>query len=938
MRTLPLRARVYVVGIIAAAAALLAAFATLPPPSELHLFIGLTTTTIAASALKLRLPAARSGVTLSVAFIIDFASLLLLGPHTTIVVSGLGAISQSVIRVARRSPLHQILVNAACLVITVEAAGAVYRLTGGGFAPLDWMRDATPMVAAVTTFFLVNSATVAGAIALSTNTSFRRVWTEGFLWAGPTYFVGAAVSSIIAQIGATRMWYFLPLAAVPIYVTYRAFRTFAGRVEEEHQHREVIESLNEGMAVVQNDGHIALWNDALERIMGVARTDAIGRTLTEAVPELAGTLLPQAIGRVLENGASERIDYLAIQRNGRRLILDVRVFVFTNGVAIFCSDVTGRAEAEVALRDSEERYALAAAGSNDGLWDWDLSSGEMYLSPRWHAMLGLPSDIVCTGPDGWFDRVHPDDAASLQAALQAHIAGKTEHFEHEHRVRHENGSYRRVLCRGVAVRQPDGAAARIAGSQTDITERAVIQEQLQHAAVHDALTGLPNRLLFMELLGQVLDRSRRQTDHLFAVLFLDLDRFKVVNDSLGHLVGDELLVAVSRRLEACMRQGDAIARLGGDEFTILLNDLGGVTQASAIAERILQALQDPFPVKGREVFVTGSIGIALSATGYRKPEDIMRDADTAMYRAKALGKARYELFDASMHARAVERLRLEGDLRKAIERGEFILHYQPIVALPSGKWTGFEALLRWPRPGRYLSPAEFIPIIEEMGLIDLLGAWVIQEACRQIAAWRTRFPNLPALGVTVNVSARQLSRSDFVQTVRDAVWAANLRAGDLRIEITETTLMENPAGAEVVLRELCGLGVKVYLDDFGTGFSSLSYLHRFPVDTLKIDQSFIASLSNGSSQPAIVESIVALAKTLGTHVIAEGVETEVQMCELMRLGCSEAQGFYFARPLPPCTAETFLEQSDRSAMRSPRASRPVRRPIRRAEEDSRPTA
>jgi len=469
-----------------------------------------------------------------------------------------------------------------------------------------------------------------------------------------------------------------------------------------------------------------------------------------------------------------------------------------------------------------------------------------------------------------------------------------------------------VLCRGVAVRQPNGTATRIAGSQTDITERAAIQEQLQHAAVHDALTGLPNRLLFIELLGQVLDRSRRQPDHLFGVLFLDVDRFKVVNDSLGHLVGDELLFGISRRLEGCMRQGDAIARLGGDEFTILLNDLTEVAQASSIAERILQALRDPFTLKGREVFVSASIGIALSASGYRKPEDIMRDADTAMYRAKALGKARYELFDASMHARAVERLRLEHDLRNAIKRGEFMLHYQPIVALKSGRWTGFEALLRWQRPGRHMSPAEFIPIIEEMGLIDLVGAWVIKEACSQIAQWRDRFPKLPALGVTVNVSARQLSRVDFVKTVRDAVWAANLRAGDLRIEITETTLMENPEGAEVVLRELCGLGVRVYLDDFGTGFSSLSHLHRFPVDTLKIDQSFIASLSKGSSQPAIVESIVALARTLGTHVIAEGVETEAQMTELMRLGCSEAQGFFFARPLPPLTAETFLEQIERS--------------------------
>jgi diguanylate cyclase (GGDEF)-like protein/PAS domain S-box-containing protein len=703
-------------------------------------------------------------------------------------------------------------------------------------------------------------------------------------------------------------------ARVPSVVR-RACMTVAGRSEEEHRHRTGIESLNEGMAVVQNDGHIALWNDALERLTGIPRERVLGRTLDEAAPELARTILPKVIHAVQESGVSDRIE-LAFHRDRRRLILDVRVLVFMNGVTIFWNDITDRAEAEAALKHSEERYALAAAGSNDGLWDWDLAGGGIYFSPRWHAMLGLPPDAEYTRPEQWFDRVHAHDLPSLRAALEAHFAGETTHFEHEHRMRHESGSYRRVLCRGVAVREADGKATRIAGSQTDITDRAAIQEQLRHAALHDALTNLPNRLLFTELLSGVLDRSRRHPDHMFSVLFLDIDRFKAVNDSLGHMIGDELLIQVSRRLEACMRQGDAIARLGGDEFTILLNDLTDVSQATVIAERILQALRGPFTVKGREVSVTASIGIALSATGYSRPEDIMRDADTAMYRAKALGKVRYELYDASMHARAAERVRLESDLRRAIEQNEFVLYYQPIVALKSGEWTGFEALLRWQRPGPAISPADFIPIVEEMGLIDLLGAWVIQEACSQIAAWRARFPNVPSLGVTVNVSARQLGRADFVKIVRDAVRGANLRAGDLRIEVTETTLMENPEGAQAVLRELRSLGVKVYLDDFGTGFSSLSYLHRFPVDTLKIDQSFIASLARGDAEPAIIESIVALAKTLGTRVIAEGVETESQMSELMRLGCSEGQGFFFAQPLPARAAESFLEQSERSGVRT----------------------
>jgi diguanylate cyclase (GGDEF)-like protein/PAS domain S-box-containing protein len=912
MTNVSFRARVYATAVGVAAVALLAAFGTQPAADQIPVAVGLMVAAVAAAALRLQLPTVRNRGMVPLTVVVDLTALLLFGAGGAMLVAGITALCQSTFGMTRRRSLYRTAVDVASAIVTVAAAGGAYRLIGSSLAPLDWSRAVPALVAAVTTFFLVQSAASACAIAFMADRPVKPVLEEQRLWSAPTYLVGAVAAALIADLCAARLWEFLPLAVVPVYAASRAYTAFATRFDTKYAQRDVIESLNEGMAVVQNDGHIAFWNDALARITGVPRDQAVGRTLTEAMPELASTPLPHVIAAVLENGASERITRLPVRVHDRRIVLDVRVFVFMSGVTIFCDDITDRADAEAALKHIEERYALAAAGSNDGLWDWDLVAGTIYLSPRWHAMVGLPPNVVFDRPEAWFSRVHESDLPTFTAALEAHVSGETAHFEHEHRVRHENGTFRRILVRGSAVRSDDGRATRIAGSQTDITDGVAIQEQLRHAALHDALTGLPNRLLFMELLAQVLDRSRRHPEHVFAVLFLDIDRFKVVNDSLGHLTGDELLVAVSRRLVGCMRQGDAIARLGGDEFTILLNDLGDATQASVIATRMLQALRDPFPIKGREVFVTGSIGIALSATGYRKPEDIMRDADTAMYRAKALGKARYELFDASMHARAMERLRLEGDLRRSIERGEFALHYQPIVALNTGVWTGFEALLRWQRPGRQMSPAEFIPIVEEMGLIDLLGAWVIQEACRQIAAWRWRFPNLPVLGVAVNVSARQLNRADFVQTVRDAVWASNLRAGDLRIEITETTLMEDPEGAEIVLRQLRALGVKVYLDDFGTGFSSLSYLHRFPVDTLKIDRSFIAGLSGGTGQPAIVESIVALAKTLGTHVIAEGVETEAQMSELVRLGCSEAQGFFYARPLPARTAETFLEQSERA--------------------------
>jgi diguanylate cyclase (GGDEF)-like protein/PAS domain S-box-containing protein len=684
----------------------------------------------------------------------------------------------------------------------------------------------------------------------------------------------------------------------------------------------VIESLNEGMAVVHRDGRIALWNDALERILGVSRECALGRQLVEAVPELAATAMPQVIGKVLETGNTDTLEHFAIHRADGRRILQVRIFPFMQGVTVFWHDITERAEAEDALKQSEERYALAAAGSNDGLWDWDLARGEIYLSRRWKDMLGMVPQVDFNRPEQWFERIHSDDLGPFKAALDAHARGETTHFEHEHRIRHEDGTYRSVLCRGMAVRRADGRATRIAGSQTDVTERTAIQEQLRHAALHDSLTGLPNLALFLELLGQVLDRSKRHPEHNFAVLFLDFDRFKVVNDSLGHVIGDQLLVALARRLNGCLREGDVIARQGGDEFTILLNDLGEASQVSLIAQRIHDALREPFVLRGHEVFTTASIGIALSMTGYTNAQDILRDADTAMYRAKALGKARHELFDASMHARAVDRLRLENDLRRAVDRGEFALHYQPIVAVDSGKMTGFEALLRWKRSGTDVSPAEFIPVAEETGLIRPLGAWVLQEACRQIAAWRAQFPNGPALGVTVNVSARQITGFDFLDTVTGAVRQSNLKPGDLRLEITETALMENPELAEFLLRELRALGVKVYLDDFGTGFSSLSHLHRFPVDTLKIDRSFVANLTGAKRQPAFVEGIVALAKAIGTQVIAEGVETEGQLNEVRRMGCNEAQGFFFAGPLTASAAEALLARRESKAPLSVRTAVP----------------
>jgi diguanylate cyclase (GGDEF)-like protein/PAS domain S-box-containing protein len=914
MNKLPLPARLYVVAAVTVGAIWLLRFSGVPALDRLPEFVTLAVASILTAAFKLQLPDSKHRTTMPPAFVINFMAMLVFGPGPTLLIATIGGVTSSTIGAHRRNPVHRALFRIACLVITVRATGLVFELLGGT-AHAGQLLDPLPFAAAFLTYFVVNSGLAALDVAFTTGQVLALVWLKNFVWSGPTYFVGASVAAVLAAAADHRLWVWVALGTVPAFLIYRAYGVYLGNVDEsDSPPADAVESLDQGMAVINREGRVVRWDDALEGILGCSREVALGRPLLECVPAVADTMMPHVISTVLATGECSVVEHIALRCEDTRKVLQFRVTPFESGVSVFWHDVTDRPETEEALKRSEDRYNsafvtigyLSTPGANDGLWDWDLAHNQVSFSARWRNMLGLSTSVPMNRPDDWFQRVHPDDLPTLNAALEAHMAGETAHLQHEHRVRHDDGTYRWMLCRGVAVRRTNGRATRIAGSQTDISERVSAQEQLRHAAMHDTLTALPNRALFMELLGQVLDRCKRHPEHRFAVLFLDIDRFKIVNDSLGHLVGDELLAGISRRLESCLREGDVLARLGGDEFTILLNDLTHVNQASVIAERIQEVLRAPFDLGGRELFTTASIGIALSAPEYTRPEDIMRDADTAMYRAKAMGKARHELFDSGMHAKAVHRLGFEHDLRGAVERNEFALHYQPLVSLASGHWTAFEALLRWDRGGRMVAPSEFIPVAEEMGIIEPLGTWVLHEACRQAAAWRKQFPKASFTGITVNVSTHQLLRPNFLHIVQNALRAAALLPTDLRLEITETVLMDDPVRAEVILRELRRLGVKIYLDDFGTGFSSLSYLHRFPVDTLKIDRSFVASLKEGSERPAIIESIVTLAKTLGTHVIAEGVETQRQVHELARLGCTEAQGFYFARPLPACTAATFL--------------------------------
>ena len=815
------------------------------------------------------------------------------------------------------------LLNVGTVIVATQAAGFAHRALGGTLGHFAWPSQGVPIAAAVVCYCLVKRVSADLVVPLFRRQPLNQSWPQSVLRACPTYFIAASLAVGFVEVIDHRLWEVVPVAALPLYFVYRAYGHHVNRLGDERRRREIAESLEEGMSVIDTDGRVTLWNDGLEGILGCAREHAMGRSLVDAVPVLGKTELPRAIKDALTNRSPRTLAHLRLSSAADARTVQVKILPVVDGVTLLWHDVTERTRAEQVLQRSEERLALAAEGANDGWWEWDLRSQEFYFSSRWRAMLGLPAPAGVGRPEEWTGRVHADDVVSLKEALKAHLAGNTDHFQHEHRIRHEDGTYRRFLCRGVTVRGAGRRPGRIAGSLTDTTERAVAREPLGGAGFLDPLTGLCNRAVFVEGLGRRLDEFKAQRGgSRFAALYLDLDRFKVVNDSLGHLVGDELLAAVSRRLESCLRQGDALARLGGDEFAILLNELGDGNQANAIAFRIQEALSAPFSIGGREVFTSASIGIAFARAQYNNPDEIMRDADTAMYHAKSRGKARHELFDADMHARELDRLGLENDLRHAVSHNDFEVHYQPIVLLASGMCVGFESLIRWTRNGKAVSPVTFIPIAEELGLIEPLGTWVLQQACATFADWQRRFPACRLDYITVNVSSRQLMQQNFLWIVEQAVHNAGLKPCDLRLEITETALMDSPNEAAKLLRELREFGAKVYLDDFGCGYSSLSHLHKLPVDALKIDRSFVKSLLL-PDRPAIVESILALARTLNTSVVAEGIEDDGQALELERLGCTHAQGFLFSRPLSTRAVEELLVANRPLGPKQVRPSDPV---------------
>ena len=655
------------------------------------------------------------------------------------------------------------------------------------------------------------------------------------------------------------------------------------------------------------DGRFLEASDALLSCLRLERAHVVGRT-----PDELGLRIdaadPGRFLRMLEKKGTIRNRELACRLPGgaeRHVLVSAERLTLGGEDCVLATavDITDRRRAENALRRGEERYALAVRGANDGLWDWDLRTGDIYFSHRWKEMLGHQEGEIRMGTREWFSRVHPDDRDRLGMEIVAHLEGLSPRLESEHRMKHRDGTWRFMLCRGLAVRDETGRAYRLAGSLTDVTERRTLEEQALHHAFHDGLTGLPNRALFMDRVGRAVERSKRNPDYAFAVLVADVDRFKVVNDGLGYSVGDALIRLIAERIEQCLRPEDTVARLGGDAFALLLEDIEDVSDATRVAGRLADVLRAPFVLGLHEVVANASVGVAVSTTGYSSAEELLRDADIALHRAKAHGRARCEVFDPAMHERALAQLEIETDLRRGLERGEFMVSYQPIVSLRSGELAGFEALLRWRHPRRGLvQPSEFVPAAEETGLILPLGEWILRASCRQAREWRERFG--AAVPVSVNLSGRQLQKRDLVERIAGILHETGLPGHLLQLEITESAIMDNADSAAAMLGLLKELAVRVSIDDFGTGYSSFSLLHRLPIDTLKVDRSFVSRIPGKGT--ATVRAIVALAHNLGMQVVAEGVETSEQRSALVRLECAYGQGHLFAEAVPADLAAELI--------------------------------
>jgi len=700
-----------------------------------------------------------------------------------------------------------------------------------------------------------------------------------------------------------------PLLLVYLSDTSRRLET-EGRLKKLSS---AVEHIDESVVITNRNGVVEYVNNAFERTTGYTKEEVIGKTPAILKSGKHDQAFYKWMWDTILAGESFHGTVINKRKDGTLYyeqktispLIDADGIV-THHVATGM-DVTHNKLAEERLRAGVERYALSVRGANDGLWDWDFRTGHLHLSERWKTMLGLSRDELGNTIDDWFRLVHPDDLAELKTLMKAHIEGTTSHFEHEHRMRHKDGGYCWVLTRGLVVRDSDAKAYRMAGSQTDITDRKMAEEQLQHDALHDALTGLPNRTLFMDRLGLAIARAKRSETCHFAVMFMDLDRFKIINDSLGHLAGDQLLIELANRVKGCLRASDTVARLGGDEFAMLLENTQSDKEITLFAERVQTCIAEPFRIGSRDVFTSASIGIAQYDDAYSRPDDMVRDADTAMYHAKNHGKAHYTVFSPSMRSRALQILDLETGLRRAIESQQLTVHYQPIVSLKSGRIFGFEALSRWPHPERgFISPEEFIPLAEETGLINTIGLLVLRKACLYLKSIQGRFRTHPPLTMSVNLSGIQFMRPELLGQVDLMLREYGLDPRTLKLEITESVIIDHAEYAREMIDQMKAQNIRLSIDDFGTGYSSLRSLRQYPIDTVKIDQSFVATMCENEESLEIVRTTVSMAHKLRMEVIAEGVEAKKQMDLLASMDCDFGQGFYFARPMEQDAADAIL--------------------------------
>jgi diguanylate cyclase (GGDEF)-like protein/PAS domain S-box-containing protein len=561
------------------------------------------------------------------------------------------------------------------------------------------------------------------------------------------------------------------------------------------------------------------------------------------------------------------------------------------------------------LQISEQRYKLAAAGTNDGIWEWDIKADEIYISPRWKSILGYEANESVESSDYWFNHVIPEDVDALRSAFFSHIEGEFDHIEIEFRMLDVTSQIVWVSCRGLIQRDKRGKAVKLAGSISDITSRKNAENILQQQAMYDGLTGLPNRHLFVDRLNQALALQRRDSGSKLAVLFIDLDRFKTINDSLGHAAGDRLLVGMSRRFTRIVRETDTLARFGGDEYVLLLNHTDDEYRPEKIAKRLCEEAKRGFDLSGQTVFVSASIGMVNVVPQTHDAESVLRDADVAMYKAKAKGGDCFRLFDRSMHMDAVSQLQINTDLQEALIHDQLVLYYQPILDLKSGKWSGMEALIRWNHPVRGLmSPVDFIPFAEQSGLINEIGQWVMTEAIRQLSVWARTSDIFKDLTMSINVSVKQID-GELVRNVMQAVEANNVSPSQIQLEITESLVMSDFKQVINISQELKEAGIRLAMDDFGTGYSSLSYLHRLPFSALKIDRSFISVMkTRKSSDDDIVAAVIRLANNFNMKVVAEGVENRSQLMTLQELGCDYVQGYFIGKPKPASEIEAMIAQ------------------------------